>query len=112
MKYLKFEMLDCTIELFNKKKTAKIKKYKLHKNKTSTWKVPINQELYERIYSLIKRPGVGYVACYRPSYIYMSKFTIGSDCGYDSDTLEDLKFSEAGYLEVTFFPSINTFCKK
>ena len=111
MNYLKFEMTDCTIELFDKKKTAKIKKYFPHKNKTSTWKVPIDETLYKRIYSLIKRPEVRRVACFRPSYIYSSKFTVGSDCGYDSDALEDLKFSEAGCLKVTFYPGINAFRK-
>jgi hypothetical protein len=108
MDYKKFEMPDCVIELDDW--SAKFKRYRTHEiTKKKISLSESNDRVYKKILRLIKRPEVDNVVCRRPSYIYTSGHKIGNDCCYDSDDMENVKFTETGAREVHFDPRTNTF---
>jgi hypothetical protein len=72
----------------------------MHKELTKTIYLRGMDVIYAKIYDLMLS-GVQ-VLMYRPSYIYTSTFLVGPDCGYETDDLEEEKYSGRGTVIVSY----------
>jgi hypothetical protein len=116
MGYTKFKTNYATIKLDKKKLRAVMHKYAdffpisgenkwanpeiMHKELTKTIYLRGMDVIYAKIYDLMLS-GVQ-VLMYRPSYIYTSTFLVGPDCGYETDDLEEEKYSGRGTVIVSY----------
>jgi len=106
MNYQKFEGKHVVIELDKERKSAKITRYRKKYVKMSKHYLDDETIFYDKIYTLLcsAQPDNAKtsVTCYRPSYMYTSDFLIGNECCYESEDLEDEKYSGPGVEEISY----------
>ena len=109
MGYVKFETDHVSIELDRKKLRATMHKYEIitgeHKwytckELTKTIYLRGPDAIYAKIYSLMTK-GI-LITIFTPSYIYTSSFLVGPECGYDTDDLEEEKYTRNGAISVKY----------
>ena len=117
MGYTKFKTSHITIEFDKKKLRATMHKYAdffpipgeckwanpkiMHKELTKKIYMRDTDVIYAKIYDLMLSGAQ--VLMYRPSYIYTSTFLAGPDCGYETDDLEEEKYSGRGTVVVSYW---------